>query len=52
MPVTEMVDRRELSWFGHLIRVDNNRQPRHLWERRVAGIQGRQRVKVECEEPM
>jgi len=52
VPVTEIVDRKELSWFGHLIRMDNNRKPIHLWERRVAGIQGRQRVKVEWEEPM
>jgi len=45
-----MVNRRELSWFGHLIRMDNNRKRRHFWETRVAGIWGR--VKVEWEEPM
>jgi hypothetical protein len=33
-----MVDRWELRQFGHLIRMDNNRKPRYLWERRVEGI--------------
>jgi hypothetical protein len=47
VPVTEMVDRRELSWFGHLIRMDNNRKPRDLWERRDGGIQGRGMARVE-----
>jgi len=35
--LTEMVDRRELRWFGHLIMMDKNRKPRHLLERRVEG---------------
>jgi len=52
VPVTEMVNRRELSWFGHLIRMDNNRKPRYLWERKVKGVCGRGRVSVEWEEPM
>jgi hypothetical protein len=29
VPVTEMVNRRELRWFGHLIRMDNYRTPRY-----------------------
>ena len=47
MPVTEMVDSRELRWFGHLIVMDNNRKCRHLLERRVKGLQGKGRVRVE-----
>jgi len=29
-PVTKMVEKRELRWFGHLIRMDSNRRPRRL----------------------
>jgi hypothetical protein len=47
VPVTEMVDSRELRWFGHLIVMDNNRKCRHLLERRVKGLQGKGRVRVE-----
>jgi hypothetical protein len=47
VPVTEMDDRRELRWFGHQIRMDNNRKLRDLWERIVEGMQGRGRSKVE-----
>ena len=47
-----MVDRKEQRWFGHLIRMDNNRKPRHLWERKVMGMQGRGRVRVEWEDPI
>jgi hypothetical protein len=52
VPVTEMVDMKELSWFGHLIRMGNNRKHRHLWERRIEGVRGRGRARVEWEEPM
>jgi len=52
VPVTEMVDRRELRRFGHLIRMDINRKHRHLWERSFQGIWGRGRVGVEWEEPV
>jgi len=52
VPVTEMFDRRRLRWFGHLIRIDKNRKPRHLWERGVDGMWGRGRMSVEWEEPM
>jgi hypothetical protein len=45
-----MVDRKELREFGHLIRMDNNRKPRDLWERGVEGMRGRGRVRVEWEE--
>jgi len=47
VPVTEMVDRRELRWLGHLIGMGNNRKVRGLQERRVEGLQGRGRAKVE-----
>jgi hypothetical protein len=48
-----MVDRKELRGFGHLIRMDNNRRRRDLWERIVVvGIRGRGRANVEREEGM
>jgi hypothetical protein len=50
VPVIEMDDREEMRWFGHLIRMDNNRKPRDLWERRGEGRRGRGRVRVEWEE--
>ena len=52
VPVTEMVDRCELRRSGHLIRMDINRKPRHLWERSFQGIWGRGRVGVEWEIPV
>jgi hypothetical protein len=27
VPMNEMVNRKELWWFGYLIRMDNNRKP-------------------------
>jgi hypothetical protein len=30
-----MVNGRQLRWFGHKIRMESNRKPRELWERRV-----------------
>jgi hypothetical protein len=47
-----MVNRREWRWFGHIIRMDNNRTPRDLRERRFEGMWGRGRVRVEWEEPV
>jgi hypothetical protein len=41
-----MVDRRELRWFGQEIRMDNNKKPRHLWERRVGGDVEKRRGEV------
>jgi hypothetical protein len=32
VPFIEVVDRRELRWFGHLIGTDNNRNHRDLWD--------------------
>jgi hypothetical protein len=52
VPVIEMDNRRELRWFGHLIRMDNNRKPRDLQDRRVEGMWGSGRARVEQEEPM
>lgn len=31
-PVTKMVDRKKLRWFGHLIGMDSNRKSRQVWE--------------------
>jgi len=36
-PVSKIVDRRELRYFGHLIRMDSNRKPRQVWETIVQG---------------
>jgi hypothetical protein len=50
MPVTEMVEWRELRWFVHLIGMDNNRKPRQIWGRRVEAVLVRGRVRIEWEE--
>ena len=49
-PVTEMVDKRELRWFGHLIRMDSNKKPWQVWDARVEGTWGRGRPRIEWEE--
>ena len=46
---SKMVDRRELRWLGHLIRIKSNRKPRQVWETRVEGIWGRGRPQIEWE---
>jgi hypothetical protein len=45
-----MVDRIELRYFGHLIRMDSNRKPGRVWETRVEGSRGRGRPTIEWEE--
>jgi len=37
-PVTKMVERMELRWFGHLIRMDSNKKPWQLRDARVEGM--------------
>lgn len=46
-PVTTMVYRRELRWLGHLIGMDSSRKLRQVWERRVEGMQGGGRPRIE-----
>jgi len=45
-----MVDKRELRWFGHLIRMDSNKKPRQVWDARVQGMWGRGRPRIKWEE--
>jgi hypothetical protein len=52
VPVTEMIARRELRWFGHLYRMDNNRMPSQVWERRVKVMRGRGRARIKWEQHM
>jgi hypothetical protein len=47
-----MVDKRELRWFGQLIRMDSNRKPRQVWETKVEGMRRRGRPGMEWEEDM
>jgi hypothetical protein len=35
VPFIEVVDRRELRRFGHIIRMDNNRKHPHLWDEKL-----------------
>jgi hypothetical protein len=51
-PVSSMVDRRELRWFGHLVRRDSNRKARKVWETRVETMHGRGRSRIEGEDHM
>ena len=46
-PVTETVDGRELRGLWHLIGKGRNRKLRQVWERRVEGMQGRGRPRIE-----
>jgi hypothetical protein len=47
-----MVDRRELRWCGHLIKMVGNRKPRQVWETRIEGTQGRGSPRIDWEEHM
>jgi hypothetical protein len=42
--VTKMVDKRELRWFGHVIRMGSNRRPRRVWEKSWNG-KGKKKAK-------
>jgi len=47
-PVTKMVDKRELRWFGHLIRMDSSKKPWQVWGTRVeTWVRGRPRIEWE-----
>lgn len=48
-PFTKMVDKRELRWFGHIIRVDSSKKPWQVWDTRVE-TWGRGRPRIEWEE--
>jgi hypothetical protein len=36
-PVSKMVDRRQLRWFGYLIKIDSNRKPRKYGKQELRG---------------
>lgn len=44
-PVTEFVEKRQLSWWGHLQRMDRDRPVRQVWEARMTGKRNRGRPK-------
>jgi len=48
-PVTKMVDKRHLRWFGHLIRMDSSKKPWQVRDTRVE-TWGRGRPRIEWEE--
>lgn len=43
IPVTEFIEKRQLSWWGHLQRMDHNRPVRQVWESRALGKRSRGR---------
>jgi hypothetical protein len=45
-----MVDKRELRWFGHLIRMDSDKKPWQVWDARFEGTWRRGRPRIEWEE--
>jgi hypothetical protein len=57
VPFIEVVVRRELRWFGHIIRMDKNRKLRDLRDeelrkcgkKMVEDRMGRERVRIEWE---
>ena len=36
-----MVERRELRWFRHLVRMDSNMKPKQVWETKSWGDAGK-----------
>ena len=47
--IQDHVKKKELRWFGHLNRLDENRIPRKVYEARTEGTRGRGRPRLEWE---
>jgi hypothetical protein len=48
--VRRVVEERQLSWFGHVYRMERERKPKQFMEAQVEGRRqtGRQRITIEC----
>ena len=42
-PIIDYINRKKLSWFGHLTRMNKERQTRKIWEARTINKRGRGR---------
>ena len=40
-PIIDYINRKKLSWFGHLTRMNKERQTRKIWEARTINKMGR-----------
>ena len=49
IPIQEFIKKKELRWFGHLNRMDEDRIPRKVYETRTEGVKGRGRPRLEWE---
>ena len=47
--IQEHIKKKELRWFGHLNRLDENRIPRKVFEARTEGTRTRGRPRMEWE---
>ncbi|KAJ8952606.1 hypothetical protein NQ318_004153 [Aromia moschata] len=47
-PITEYIERRQLEWWGHLMRLPNNTPTRKIWEARSYGKRKRGIKKYTC----
>ena len=41
--VDEILQKRQLKWFGHVVRMDERRKPKQIMEARTEGRRGRGR---------
>ena len=41
--VDKILQKRQLKWFGHVVRMDETRKPRQIMEARTEGRRGRDR---------
>lgn len=48
-PILSTLNQRQLKWFGHLVRMEEERLPKRIFEARVFGARGRGRPRMEWE---
>lgn len=49
-PVVEQIERKQLNWFGHLVRMGDERKVKEVFESRVEGKRRRGRPRIEWEQ--
>lgn len=51
-PLIQEVEKRQLKWYGHVVRMTRTREPRRILEARPEGTRGRGRPRVTWEQTL